>query len=259
MNKKERRLNTLIQLLQDSPRMSVKNLAQMLSVSDMTIRRDLQYLKENQLLRWNLEDYPAGNLVDYKNIEKEYSFQSDSVKYLQEKEKIGKYAASMIVPGDTLILDSGTTVAEMARYVPENQNLTVTCYNYGTLERLFRKSGIEITLSGGRLHSEDLMFESAYGNELIRNIRANKFFMATSGIHETLGLTCAHNYEVLTKRAAMESSAEVILLADSSKFGLVRTAYVTQLKDVSCIVTDSGITDEWKERIYNMGIKLEIV
>ena len=83
--------------------------------------------------------------------------------------------------------------------------------------------------------------------------------MGASGIHEALGLTCAHNYEVLTKKAAMNSSLTTILLADSSKFGLVRSAYVALLNSVDAIITDAGITEEWKNLIKNIGIKLYIV
>ena len=126
---------------------------------------------------------------------------------------------------------------------------------------LFRspKEGIQLTLAGGLLHKADQMFESSYANELIRSRRASKFFLAASGIHEALGITCAHNYEVLTKKAAMSSSLSTILVADSSKFGLVRSAFVAPLNSVDAIVTDSGITDEWKNIIQDMGIKLYIV
>lgn len=172
---------------------------------------------------------------------------------------IGQFAASLIQPNDTIILDSGTTIAAMAYFIPEHINLNITCYNYYTLTQLFPKEGIQLTLAGGLLHKADQMFESSYANELIRSRRASKFFLAASGIHEALGITCAHNYEVLTKKAAMSSSLSTILVADSSKFGLVRSAFVAPLNSVDAIVTDSGIADEWKNIIQDMGIKLYIV
>lgn len=128
-----------------------------------------------------------------------------------------------------------------------------------TLTQLFQKDDVQITLAGGLLHKADQMFESSYGNEMIRNHRANKFFMAASGIHEALGITCAHNYEVLTKKAAMGSSLTTILLADSSKFGLIRSAFVAPLSSVDTVITDDGISKEWQEILRNMGIKLYIV
>lgn len=260
MNKKDKRLNNLLALLQESPDLSVHSLAEMLNVSDMTIRRDLNYLKENQLFLRNhgIALKPVGS-NNIKNIENEYSLSSERTKYLSEKQRIGSFAASMIEANDTIILDSGTTIAEMSRHIPEHLNLNITCYNYCILTQLFQKEGIRITLAGGTLHKDDQMFESSYGNDLIKSQRACKFFMAASGVHEALGLTCAHNYEVLTKRAAMQSSLTSILLVDSSKFGQIRTAYVAQLNEIDTIVTDSGISPEWAETIRSMGITLHIV
>lgn len=194
-----------------------------------------------------------------KNIENEYTLSHERTKFLEEKQRIGSFATTMIEANDTIILDSGTTIGELSRYIPEHMNLNITCYNYYTLTQLFRKEGVHITIAGGVLHKEDQMIESSFGNDLIKSQRASKFFMAASGIHEALGITCAHNYEVLSKRAAMQSSLTSILLADSSKFGQIRTAYVAQLNEIDAIVTDSGLSQEWALAIRNMGIALHIV
>lgn len=261
MKKKEKRINNLLLLLQESPSLPVKTLAEMLSVSEMTIRRDLNYLKENNLfLRSHGIEIPVSqSSASVTNIEKEYKLHSERTKYYDEKQRIGEFATGLINPSDTLILDSGTTIAEMSKFIPEHMNLNITCYNYYTLTQLCTKEDVQITLAGGLFHKSDQMFESSYGIDLIRDRRANKFFMGASGIHEALGLTCAHNYEVLTKKAAMNSSLTTILLADSSKFGLVRSAYVAPLNSVDIIVTDAGIQEEWKEIIENIGITLYIV
>ena len=195
MNKKERRINNLLALLQESPSLSVKSRAEILNVSDMTIRRDLAYLRENKLfLRSHgllLHQEPASSI---QNIENEYTLSSERTKFLEEKQRIGSFAACMIEANDTVILDSGTTITEMSRHIPEHLNLNVTCYNYYTLTQLFHKEGVNITLAGGTLHRDDQMIESSFGNDLIKSQRASKFFMAASGIHKALGITCAHNY-----------------------------------------------------------------
>lgn len=260
MNKKERRINNLLALLQESPNLSVKSLAETLNVSDMTIRRDLAYLRENQLFVRNhgIPLTPA-QASPVKNIENEYTLSGERTKFLEEKQRIGSFATSMIEANDTIILDSGTTIGELSRCIPEHKNLNITCYNYYTLTQLFCKEGVHITIAGGVLHKDDQMIESSFGNDLIKSQRASKFFMAASGIHEALGITCAHNYEVLSKRAAMQSSLTSILLADSSKFGQIRTAYVAQLNEIDAIVTDSGLSQEWAEAIRAMGIALHIV
>ena len=74
------------------------------------------------------------------------------------------------------------------------------------------------------------MFESVEGIGLYGRTRASKMFVSASGVHEKLGMTCAHNYEVVTKKAALESSLQKILVADSSKFGQVRPGYLLNWK-----------------------------
>lgn len=260
MNKKERRLNNLLTLLQESPNLPVRTLAETLNVSDMTIRRDLAYLREHKLFFRN-HGIPLGQAAgaSIQNIENDYTLNSEWMKNLEEKQRIGSFAVSIIEENDTVILDSGTTIAEMSRYIPEHRNLSITCYNYYILTQLFNKEGIHITVAGGTLHKDDQMMESSFGNDLIKSQRASKFFMAASGIHEALGITCAHSYEVLTKRAAMQSSLSSVLLADSSKFGLIRTAYVAQLNEIDTIITDTGLSREWADIIRSMGITLHMV
>src|SRR5690606_3879851 len=99
------------------------------------------------------------------------------------------------------------------------------------------------------------MFESAEGVSLIQRIRANKMFVSASGIHKELGITCANNYEVVTKRSALNSSYTKILLADSSKFGTIKQGYFAQLNDIDIIVTDNELSNNWRQFITEQGIK----
>lgn len=256
MNKKERRLNEMLGLLKEQPNLSIKTLANILKVSEMTIRRDLSYMKENQLLGASME-HPF--LSSISNIENEYSLSVERTKFYEEKNRIGKFAATLIDYGDVLFLDNGTTTGEMSKYIPEGMNLTVFCYNFFILNQLESKKDISIIFPGGYYHRADQMFECAEANNLIKSHRANKLFLGASGVHEKLGITCAHNYEVLTKRAVLSSSLTKILLADSSKFGLIRTAFFATLAEIDVLITDEGISEEWIGIINNAGIKLYIV
>ena len=103
------------------------------------------------------------------------------------------------------------------------------------------------------------MFESSEGINIIKEHRATKYFFSASGIHEHLGMTCSYAFEVLTKRAGLASSVCKILLADSSKFGIITTSYFAKLNEADIIITDTGISGEWKKTIEDMGIELYIV
>lgn len=257
MRKRKFRITTIADMLKENPALTVADLSGQLKVSEMTIRRDLRQLGEaNHAPARNSALRLVGRLPEEDG---EYSIPTEGTKQYHEKDRIGRFAATLIEPGDVLIVDTGTTTERFAKYFPENENITVLCYNFNIMAELHRKKGIQLLLSGGYYHPSTQTFECDKGIEFIRGIRAKKFFMAASGVHETLGLTCARNYEIATKQAAIASSQTRILLVDSTKFGNVRAAYFAQLADVDVIITDSGLGEEWRERIREAGIRLHVV
>lgn len=259
MNNKEIRLNQLVNILKENQKVTVKDLSQLLKVSEMTVRRDLDLLQSNDIVTrsYGKATYIANTGHDSNNDNYELNFEQSIMN--AEKEIIGKYAASLIEPGDVLIIDSGSTTDKLAQHIPEDSEITVLSYNYNVLSHLIKKDKINLIFGGGYFHRRAQMFESLQSINLIENIRATKMFVSTSGIHNKLGLTCSQSFEVLTKRTALQSAQTKILIADSSKFCKVRTAYFAQLSEIHEIVTDSGISSEWKEIIESMNIKLHIV
>lgn len=259
MGNKNERQNQLLTLLQDNDSLTVKELAEKCSVSEMTIRRDLDILKANNFIDRSYGKATIRRTADQLPLTDNYELNFEKVKKNEEKDRIGKFAASMIEPGDVLIIDTGSTTDKLAKYLPEGMDITVLCYTYNILSQIIGKKDIRLIFSGGYYHNQSQMFECQQGIDLIENIRATKLFLSAHGIHEKLGITCAQAYEVPIKRTALQSAQTKILIADSSKFGKVKTAYFAQLNEVDEIVTDSGISEEWQEIIRAMGIVLHIV
>jgi DeoR family deoxyribose operon repressor len=259
MSIKNDRINQILSMLKKSGNLSVKEIAATFKVSEMTIRRDLNTLKESHLINRTYGQATLNNQSAAEDNSINYDLSEEKIKQDEEKDKIGRFASSLIIPGDVLIIDSGSTTSKLAKYIPEDVDITVLCYNFEILVELKKKRGVNLILAGGYYHRNDEMFESPQGISLIENIRATKLFISAYGVHEKLGLTCAYSYEVTTKRTVIKSSLMKILLTDSSKFGKVRTAFFAQLEEIDVIVTDSGISQEWKDIIEQTQIKLYIV
>lgn len=258
MNKKKKRINQILTILKEKKNISVKDMASLFHVSEMTIRRDLSTLKNNNLINRSY-GYAVYSGTSADEPGNDYELSTERIKQDAEKDKIGSFATSLISPGDILIIDSGSTTDKLVKYIPDDLDITVLCYNYSLLSQLIKKRGVRLLFAGGYFHPRVEMFESPQGIAFIESIRATKLFLSAYGIHEKLGMTCAHNYEVLTKRAGIKSALTKILLADSSKFGKVRTAYFAQLEEIDVIVTDSGLSPEWKAIIEQAEIELHIV
>lgn len=261
MGGKKDRMLRILELLGDNKVMSVKALAEAFYVSEMTIRRDLENLKKNNAIE---RSYGKAALpLDSKPVPIDngeyYDITLEQIKRSSEKENIARYAASLVEPQDVIIIDSGTTTYRFSKYLAPDIEITALCYTFSILAELRKHDGVSIIFSGGYYHPEDQMFTSKENVEFIRGLRANKSFISASGFHRSLGITCIHSHEVENKKAAIASSASRILLMDSSKFGLVRPSYFAPLTDIDILVTDSGISKDWREFVVETGIDLHIV
>ena len=259
MSNRSERLNRLVAVLKENETMSVRRLSELLDVSEMTIRRDLDTLKSEAIVdrSYGTATYHRNNIVE--NTVSNYELYSAKIQRNEEKDRIGKFAATLIEPGDVIVIDSGSTADKLAKYMPEDMDVTILCYNYNVLSRLINKTLTKLIFPGGYYHSTEQLFESPQAIELIGQIRATKAFIAATGVHEKLGITCANNYEVPTKRTVIQSAQTRILITDSSKFGKVSPAYFAQLSEMDMIITDNQLPDEWKNIIERSEIKLSLV
>ena len=225
----------------------------------MTIRRDLKILKCTNIVNnvYGATIYNPSNNID--RLESCYEIETETIKNENEKIKIGKAAANLVNDNDIIIIDTGTTTVKLAENISPHISITALIYNTNILNALSNKKNINLIFSGGYFHPNTQMFESPEGIELIKKTRATKVFVSAAGVHENLGVTCSNNYEVLTKNAILSSSVEKILLVDSEKFGIVKSAYFADLNTFTTIITDNGISNEWKDIIEEMTIQLIIV
>ena len=253
---KETRISKILELLRRENGLPVQTLASQLGVSHMTIRRDLKELATEGTVRLLQGGVVLTKAPIDHRTESPYSLHSASAEHSEEKGRIGARAAELIADHDTLIIDSGSTTECLAMNVGEELNLTILTCAINILSLVAQLERVDSVITGGALHKNTMMFESSEGIALVRRFRATKAFISAAGITTDFGITCRNNYERETKRAAIESSAERILLADSSKFGTIRSAHFAELPEFDTIVTDEGIPQEYREAIADLGIRL---
>ena len=256
MNKNER-IKTIINSLRNKNVVHIKELTRELSVSEMTIRRDLSLLETDNIVKI----IPGGAILKPHEELKDdkYQIENAETRFTREKVKIGKKAASMIRAHDTIIIDVGSTTEYIAKFIQDDLPVTILCYALNVLVDIYRKKGSHPIFAGGYFHENTLMFESTEGINLIQKTRADKSFISAAGFHESLGVTCPHHYEVETKRAVIKSSNVKILTMDSSKFGKAKAAHFAEMKDFDIVITDSGLSETYREIIREAGIELILV
>ena len=255
MNKNER-IKNIINMLKHRSAISIKELTVRLNVSEMTIRRDLNLLENDNIV----ELIPGGAIfkayIDSRADDEKYNIEHEETMRTREKVRIGQKAASLIQPHDTVILDVGSTTEYVAKFIREEIPVTIVCYALKILVEVYRKKNCNPIFAGGYFHENTLMFESQEGLNLIRRIRADKSIISAAGFHDTLGVTCANPYEVDTKKAVLESSKTKILILDSTKFGKTKVGYFSDMKNFDIIITDNEIPKEYREIIRANDIEL---
>ena len=256
MNKNER-IKTIVSSLRNKNVVNIKELTRKLSVSEMTIRRDLNLLEKDNIIKI----IPGGAILKPHEEPKDdkYQIENAETRYTREKVKIGKKAASLIRANDTIIIDVGSTTEYIAKFIQDDLPVTILCYALNVLVDIYRKKGSHPIFAGGYFHENTLMFESTEGINLIQKTRADKSFISAAGFHESLGVTCPHHYEVETKRAVIKSSNVKVLTMDSSKFGKAKAAHFAEMMDFDIVITDSGLSETYRKIINEAGIELILV
>jgi len=256
MGKKEAREERLLQIIQKRKTVSISTLAISENVSELTIRRDICAMEEKNLVR-NIRGTVFFN--DETAEGDDYVLSTATNLHNKEKKAIGAYAASLIRPGEFVIIDNGSTTEQLAAHISPSLEVTVLCYNMNVLNNLYRKPKVSLIFCGGYFHPQTLMFECQESLEIIKRTRANKVFISAAGVHEALGVTCISEYELANKREIIKAGAERILLVDSSKFGVITPCFVSEITNFEMIITDSGLPQYWIDYINSKGIKLVIV
>lgn len=255
MLKKHERQQEIMNLLNARDFILIKEIYTTLGISQMTARRDVFNLVDVGKV-----DFVNGIVMKREgfNTERKYHVEMAKDEFYDEKDKIGKYAASLVEPGDTIAIDIGTTAVHMIKYLPDNIDIVVICNALNVLNELRKKNIRNIIFCGGTFRESTQMFESDEGIQLIKKYRVTKAFMSAAGFDIKLGVTCVNMYEVAYKKTIMEFALQKILLIDSSKYNKVRSAYYANAIDFTQIVT-TNIFDAEDNELLLQNTKITII
>lgn len=250
------RRQEILRLINADSRVAVADLAARFEVSQSSIRRDL-----NILHRLGLVQRTYGGALGFAGTSPEAPFSERAVSRHEEKERIGRAAARLVQPGATIFVDGGTTTECMLSYLPNDTPLTVVTYGLNIVQRLSDLRHITVVLIGGILNPATLTFGGVFATDSFEsyNIRFDKAFMATTGVSAEAGITNGGFEEIPIKRRALRSARETILLADSSKIGLIAPGVVASIDQVQRLITGVDAPMDEIERLRGCGVVVDLV
>ena len=215
---------------------SVVELSKAFKVSSMTIRRDLDWLEERGLLM-----RVHGGAMVHAALAGERSFTERGEEFNREKQLVGRVAAQLIRDGEVIILDAGTTTQQVAANLGDKNDLTVVTNALPVAEELSRYPQISTILLGGILKHRELCTVGPPVTEELSRLSVDKLFLSVAGFTLEKGATDPDLRETEVKQAMIRAARQVILVTDSSKWGVVTFAQVTTLDAIHKIVIDDAI------------------
>jgi DeoR/GlpR family transcriptional regulator of sugar metabolism len=228
----------ILAALDGRPVVRVTELAGKLGVSEMTVRRDIDALSAaGSVHRIHGGAARAGVLAAA-----EPGFPANARRQAAEKRAIARAAAQLVLPGMTISVTGGTTTVQLVDHLARIEGLTVVTNSLPAADRLHRLTaggrGPAVLLTGGeRSPSEALVGPLA--TAAIRALNVDLCFMGVHGVDVDAGITTPNLAEAETNRAFADGCGHLVVLADSTKFGVVSLARITGLDETSCLITDT--------------------
>lgn len=233
---------------------SVQDLADSLEVTGATIRRDLKILEAENVLRRN---HGGASVIRDKVVE--LSLNDRSVICPEEKARIAHAAVSLLKENDSMGVTSGSTIEAFVRQLQVKWPIKVVTPSILLGVLLSEKMDVDLRILGGRIVSNSMSSRDEYTLQGLNNVRCSKLFFSCDGFSLEDGVTSAFVAEARLTNAMMNVAQQRILLADSSKIGKCGFGRICGLEEVDTLVTDSGISEQLKNKIEALGVDVIVV
>jgi DeoR family fructose operon transcriptional repressor len=225
----------------------ISELMKMLTASESTIRRDLEELERQGLIK-----RVHGGAVLLQHMTYEPSNLDKSVMFAEAKEKIGRLAASLVEEHTSLIIDAGTTTAALARHLQTPHLRVIT--NGLNVAEILRGKQYNVLVTGGVLKANTQAMVGELTLELLSRFHVDICFLGINALSQEEGLTTPDLQEAFVKQAMIRAARKVVLLIDSSKFGKVTLSHVAGIREIDIVITDEGISNEDRSWLEENGV-----
>lgn len=243
MNLIERRMEIYKRLQKDGVA-SIKELAQELDVSSMTIRRDLQYFAQQAIVTIRngnayLEESSTNDVLRVALVNEDNA---------TLKQRIGRAAAEHVEDGDTIIVDCGTTVLQLFRYLG-NKRVTVFTNSIPVAGLAGDMANIRIVYAPGEFSSESVGMVGPLAADFFRTLRVDRSFIGAHGFDAAGGANEPVIDDATTKRAMLGAAQQSYLMVGSEKYGNVHLMAMSKLSDYTCVITDDDFPHDKREEL----------
>ncbi len=243
----KQRRDTILHQVMDLGHVFVKDLAKNMEVSEATVRRDLRSLADERLV-----ELVYGGASLPRNSD--FSFNSKARRNVDAKRTIGRLAASLVQDGETIFLDSGTTIFEMIPYLKQRRGLCVIVNSARFAVEL--GADHEVIVLGGKFRVDSADMIGPLATSTLEQLRGFKAFIGADGLSTEFGVTASDIDSSHLYKLAIRNARETVLMVDHSKFLAPSLFKICELQEIARIVTDRPLASEWDAYLNENGIDL---
>ncbi|HEJ7034828.1 TPA: DeoR/GlpR family DNA-binding transcription regulator [Serratia marcescens] len=248
----QQRREKILDMIREDGSATVKMLTDTFKLTEATIRTDLRVLQQQGYVQ---RFHGGATLVDGK--QNTHAMLLERQVNLTAKDRIGKLAAGFIEPGDTIILDSGTTTTAIANHLSHIKKLSVITTGVNIALQLGGEPGVNILLTGGSFKFPTLSTSGDKAAGFFENVLAQKLFLATACISPRHGLSFPSETDIKLKTAMINAANTVYVVADSSKIDKVSMfALPCDWRHIDYLITDDGISNTAIQAFEKVGVKV---
>jgi DeoR family transcriptional regulator, aga operon transcriptional repressor len=248
-NRRER----IVSLLREQGSVQIPALAERFRVSTQTLRKDLNFLDDKGICTRS-----SGGAILRRGAlsPNEEAIEVKRALFADEKMRIGRMAAGLIKDDESVLLDSGTTTLQVARHIGPAARLVVVTNDVGIMNELVTRESVHLVFLGGTLRRKNLSFYGTQTERTLQDLHVDKLFLAADGFDIEMGITTHFEPEALLNRMMCQAASEIIVVADSSKFGRICLHKILEPLGIAKLVTDAGIPDSAREALSRIGVEV---
>ncbi|MFA3843387.1 DeoR/GlpR family DNA-binding transcription regulator [Streptomyces aureus] len=243
----------IVQILRHEQVVTSDALARELAVSGETIRRDLLTLERRGALT-RVHGGATGR--SRTTTMREPAFEQRKKLGNAEKERIGRAAAALVRPGQTIMIDVGTTALMAARALPMDLKATIVTSSLVVVSELADRSDLDVLSCGGHVRAGDLALSNATAVGFFEKVYPDIALLGSGGLHPTAGLTDYYLEEAAVRKAVIRNARQSFALVDSTKFGHIATHEVADLSALVGVVVDSEPKGELRRALSSQGTSI---
>jgi DeoR family transcriptional regulator of aga operon len=253
----EERRRLIVELIDRQGRATVEELAREFGTSAVTIRADLEALARSGAIARS----HGGALPNHTPVSSDLPLNVKETRRHAQKQRIGQAAAKLVRDGETIILDSGSTTAEIARQLRQMklESLTVITNALNIALELSGLSNIRVMMLGGLLRQTSYSLVGPDAEQALGKLSADRLFLGVDGLDPRVGVTTPDPLEASLNALMIRVSRETVAVLDATKLGQRSLSVITPVDKLHRVITDTGAPAETVEALRDAGVDVTLV